>query len=589
MLWMAGVVALLTARAWSGGNAPDERPTPSSILAELEETRDWDEARARIDALFDHHLVTLATSDREAWIDAASARRTIHLIGATSPAQRDEILRWLQDHPDVMRALAFAVRPNADEAEGLGGVLRTLIEHRAPGIAEYPELCAALCVVHDEPMVRRINENSARSAHPVHIFDYFTKHEKRTWFGMRSMPARLQAYVVDTTATIDEMKWASHTYRRCDDIGSLFFEIEYDTEHFRTGEPKLVTQMGWTLPNIAQYGGVCADQAYFATTVGKSLGVPTTYTRGRSGRVGHAWVGVLEASRDRSWWDFNTGRYEAFQGVRGEVLDPQTRAVIPDSYVSLLAGYAMARRADRWYATAMHDAAARLDALRTNEDAIPDVAEPVRSIDAPAQLDLLEAGLRACPALTEAWLRIAELSERGALDSTQKRHWANALHRLCGDAYPDFYFDVLKPMIASVEDPDEQLALWEKAFARFAARKDLAAAVRLEQAAMFESHGDTRNAGRCYQDVIARYANDGPFVLTALTRAENLLKSMGAADRTLALYAQAWSALRRPSEMAPAFARQSNYYRIGIRYARRLAAAGRAREADRIRSRLGIR
>ena len=62
---------------------------------------------------------------------------------------------------------------------------------------------------------------------------------------------------------------------------------------------KKVTAAGWSLPNILQHGGVCADQAYFAVTVGKSIGVPTAYTIGLGGEVGHAWVGFLQARGKR--------------------------------------------------------------------------------------------------------------------------------------------------------------------------------------------------------------------------------------------------------------------------------------------------
>ena len=364
--------------------------------------------------------------------------------------------------------------------------------------------------------------------------------------------------------------------------------IEYDFDHYQSGATKAVTQYGFTLQNIQKYGGVCADQAYFAMTVGKSLGVPTSYTVGRSAVVGHAWVGVLEANRNRSWWDFNSGRYEAYQGVRGQIIDPQTRKTIPDSYVAILAGYGMTQPADRFFSTAMHDAAQRLTSVQRGAVKDPtDVEDAVRQADVKSQLDLIEAGLRSCAALPESWTVVADLAQTGQLTTKQKEHWAAALDRMCGDSCPDFYLDILAPMIATVENTETQLKLWERAFKRFAQRKDLAAAVRLFQAEMFMESDDPAKAARCYEDVVTRFTNDGPFVITALTRAEKLYESRRAGNAILNLYDRAWANLKRPdSEMAASFARQSNWFQIGTRYAHWLDQAGRSADARRIRSRI---
>jgi hypothetical protein len=87
--------------------------------------------------------------------------------------------------------------------------------------------------------------------------------------------------------------------------------------------------------------------------------------------------------------------------------------------------------------------------------------------------------------------------------------------------------------------------------------------------------------------VINRYANAGTFVITALLKAEQMLRAKNDLRRIVMLYEHAWSQIRSPGEMAPEFARQSNYFRVGQMYAQRLEEAGLRSEASRVRTAIG--
>jgi hypothetical protein len=358
-----------------------------------------------------------------------------------------------------------------------------------------------------------------------------------------------------------------------------------------------VTVEGWNLPNILRFGGVCADQAHFAATVGKAIGVPTAYTSGRSSRVSHAWVGFLQSDGRRGWWNFNSGRYRAYQGVRGVVFNPQIRRRIPDSYVSLLADVTHVRELDRQFVAAATDAARRLASLETSGDLfdppMPQIASGEltkrREATLADQLELIEAGLRACAGHVDAWFTVRQLAEHGRLSLKQKRRWAKVLDRLCGERYPDFLFDMLAPMIETVDEVDEQNRFWNRAFKRFGRRHDLAAAVRMRQGEMWLEAGDKNKAGHCYEYVIEHYANAGPFVIDALLKAEKLLRREGDGQRILRLYDKAWSLTEHPGEMAGVFAGQSNWFRVGTLYAMRLEEAGLQSQAANIRAALQVR
>jgi hypothetical protein len=137
-------------------------------------------------------------------------------------------------------------------------------------------------------------------------------------------------------------------------------------------------------------------------------------------------------------------------------------------------------------------------------------------------------------------------------------------------------------MIQTVEDVNEQSRLWDAVFSKVQRRFDLAAEVRFEQGRLWEKAGKLDLAGRCYEDVIERYANAGPFVIDALRQAEKLLKDSRRERMIPDLYAKAWSGTKKPDSRAAQFYRQSNWYRIGVAYAKRLSDANRGRDADEV-------
>ena len=120
----------------------------------------------------------------------------------------------------------------------------------------------------------------------------------------------------------------------------------------------------------------------------------------------------------------------------------------------------------------------------------------------------------------------------------------------------------------SGSDPKEQARLWsEMMFPAFQTRFDLAAAIRMNEAAMWSDHDQLEKAGELYMDVINRYANAGPFVMEAIKGAEKMLIHMEHPERVVALYKTAWGNTKEPQQVAGEIAMQSNWYRVGMMYA----------------------
>ena len=606
-----GILLILSMQAVWAGAAPATKPAGkaplsqwlhgqiTAVLDQLQRDDDFPAAQRKLLQLFDRVITSGPVKQTDAFRESAFALRLVTQLQPINRSTRSDLLKLLRASPALAGTLAFLIGPESKSVD-VYALLDRLHQQRGPMIEQYATLTAAVCVVHDRPLQRRINENLARAADPLAIFDYFSRNEGRMFFRIKPVPAELLIYVVDSTASIDEMQWALQRYGGDPKVGSRFFDVKYDYDHLRRGTPKRLTEEGFNLPNILQFGGVCADQAYFASMVGKSIGVPTAIASASAGEMGHSWVGFFQSGGTQGWWNFDIGRYAAYRGIRGMVLDPQTRQHIPDSYVSILAELQVRPPDARHAAAALADAAVRLMELEKigthptpidNSDISPaSLLSKSRAADIVGELELLEAAVRLSPGDRRPWFLVHDLAKAGKLSLDQKRRWAGALEQICGTKYPDFTVAVLTPMIQTVDDIGEQEKLWNEAFHRFSGRADLAAAIRMSQAAMWESHGQTDRAGMCYMDVIERFANAGPFVIDALHKAEAALVKSGRGQRVVMLYEQTWNRIKPPRDtIYGAFVTQSNWYRVGTMLAAKLEASGAAQPAAALREELSRR
>ena len=601
--------------------AADEKPVKpidivdqriNAIFDQVQSTGHFNQAYNQTGMLFDQVIAYLPPEKNvEAYADAAYAHRLMRLLALSDNPNRQAMLEWLRKHKDLARTLAFCFDARGDNATNALDLLQRLIDtHGEEQVTRYHQLAAAIVLVHDLPegesFSRRINENRPESDDPVKLFDYYVTYGKHMNFGVEKMPTELLIYVVDTTASINEMQWALKKYRGDRAVGRRFFDIRYDYDHLR-GKPKEVTVNGFNLQNIRAHGGVCADQAYFAMTVGKSIGVPTVYTVASSADSAHAWVGYLQSRGRQVWWNFNEGRYNDYQQVRGLVINPQTMQTISDSKVSLLAEMFGSTMTQRQQAAALTDAAMRVAYLReqpnpdwppkplietTTDESADDAASAkpkFQPLDVATQFALVSAAQKQFIGHADAWLLAAHMGREGELSLDQKRRYADYAVREFGRNYPDFMVLVASGLISGIENPAEQSKVWDKLFAIVKAnRKDLAAEIRTRQAKLWEEAGDFRKAGICYHNIVENFANDGPFAVEAAGKVEEMLISLGKDDKVLQLYRDTWNRIKRPkfhAGFASHFYR-SNWYRIGSTYADLLEQAGNTRQAERVREKL---
>lgn len=515
----------------------------------------------------------------EVLVAPALAARLSRLLLVLEPEPRAVLVEFLANHSAVASEVAWLLTPD-DDLAGVGAVLTRLVEADAENAALLAPLAAALAVVHDKPLERTLNENRATGIDPVAILAHAAAHQRQWRTNPREAPAELLVYVADATGSPAELAWAFSRYKNDPHVGNRFQEINYDTRAFRQEAAKRVTEGGaYSLEAIRELGGVCIDQAYFAASVGKAIGVPTVIVTGRGGEISHAWVGFIESSGRRGVrWNFDEGRYEDYEDVRGTVVNPQTGERIPDGFLVIQALSAGVDADHRRQALALVDAQALL-------------AEPLAHTDEPPppeltarRLDLLRAAITGNTGCLAAWRAVREIASSGAMTLDQKRDWAEAIDRVAGAASPDFAFEMFMPLFDSEADPASRLRLWEWAADRFSARPDLTARSRLAAARALEAMSQPDAALAMYRRTFFDAANNGPFAIDALDESLRLLGSKP--DESRALLEEAWKRLRKPSGTREQFLRQSNWFQVGTRLLASLEAAGNAREAGELRRRL---
>lgn len=566
----------------------------AAIQAEAKESGDFRQAYKDTDELFEQVIGYVSRRELDLYTEVAAMRRLFALLSSTNFT--GDHFEFMLENPKLASTLAFNMVPGKDRVDDVLALLDRLREaHGDDKVAKYHQLTAALMLVHDrhesQPFKRRVNENYATSVSAVELFDYYTKHEKYMMFGIKNVPTELLIYVVDTTASIEDMKWAIKNFRGNRTIGKVFHKVPYDYDALK-GKTKDVTVKGLTLPNILKYGGVCADQAYFAASCGKALGIPTVICSAASATSSHAWVGYLQARGRKAWWNFDEGRYQEYQGIRGNIRHPQSDDSISDSRVGLLAEMIGSSMKDRQRAAALTDAARVIDQYVTAGEPF----EPMPLVEAdtskpePAALEttlrLLKLSNREFEGYAPAWLMFSELGSRGDLSMAQKGQIADVVIKHFGRKYPDFMMLVVSGLIEGIESPEQRDDLWDKLFKIVQrSRKDIAADIRMRQGDMWAEAGDLRRAGKAYYDIIEKYPNDGPFVVRAVQRVEEMLYELNNQQNIETMYEMVWPKLEEPKG-ASDMVTHSNWFRVGSMYVAYLRNLDKTRKADKIEEEL---
>lgn len=487
--------------------------------------------QADLDSAIQTELEKGDALNRAALVRLATYRQFAEYFGriAEPSDAQSQTLAWLIEQETLLSTLMMAVSA-ADAPDPVLEVLSRLRTDEPKYAAGYPELVTALCVVWDErdqpsdqdPTVIVPEPMLARA---VYLLRYYVRAGDRLQFDVRSMPYELSVFVIDARASEGEMLWAAQRYLRHGAVGRTYFDVTYDSA-FLAGMPKRIEGMAYTLPNLLQAGGICSDQAYFASEVAKAVGVPSVECDGAAGIGGgfHAWVGYLQAVGKDVRWNFREGRYREHDYWWGHVVHPQTQERIFDAEVALT----------------MESASLSWDRRMTS-------AALTRSVDLaqPSEaMRLLATAIELNPGNRTAWLALAEMGAQGELNAGQIERVMRVVDRFATRDYPEFAWVVLLKVVSG-RDTAEQVAALDRLVGVFRHRPDLQARTRLVQGDLLAS-SHPRRALECYFNVAENSVELAPVTMMAMERIDGLLRSHGELARLMGAYDAVWKRMPQP-------------------------------------------
>lgn len=555
----------------------------------------YEEARTDLRLLCDRLAATAVEAELGALAKADAPHRVLKDLQEVEPAEMGEVFAAYRKRPAPFEILAYLLRCERDDRVPAYRTLEELSRTESVIVDRFPDLAAAVAAVHEKPLERARNSRTAKGPAARDVLKYFAGMRGGQQVSMSGTPAEVLVYVVDVAAGLEELEWARRQYAgRCPDLGVAYDQVTYDDDQFkRDAIPRLGVSKTYTLADIKRLGGVCVDQAHYATHVGKAFGVPTAYVRGRGVDVGHAWVGYLRMAGRRTAWDFSEGRYEDYENQRGECQCPVSNRWVPDGRVALVAESARGDVADRRAAAALVSAVERWSVKEPPGEQLEPVPgvrslEKTRPTDAAGRLALLRMAVELCPFDAESWEAMTRLAGRGQMTVAQLDEWCGALLRLTRERSPDFAFDTLAAVVKSEKDPRRRAAMWDWAAREFRARPDLATVSRLEQASMLQTAGDLAAAWAVYDGVATTMINESPQAPEAVVAMLQMLDASGKrGGAAVPLLERIWKLAKRPGSMSTSMRAGSAYHRVGRMLVQEYERSGMAGKARQTRTLMG--
>lgn len=367
-------------------------------------------------------------------------------------------------------------------------------------------------------------------ADAVANFQYFLEAEQFMQGRGQFLPWEFLLHMINHKTPRDEREWSLANYlTRRVMFGKIYSDVPYDDEMLRTqSQVCRLADKAYILPNILQFGGVCAMQADFAARVGKSIGVPAEYVRGESiyGDL-HAWVLWVElTSVTKGSIGFRIeshGRYRGDKYYVGTLTDPQTGQQMTDRQLEL-----------RLHTVGVNTAAKRHADLVMRS--YPALREELQ-LDIAGQLAFLEQVIKLCPWNVSAWTWLASISKSEELDAKQQKQMLAVLSGLFDSfaVFPDFTWTLFDDLIAFEKVPQKRNQLYARLLTLYvsAQRPDLACEARLKLTDHLVNDEKSLDAINGLAATIMAFPDEGRYVPRMLDRLEQLCVGVKGADEEL--------------------------------------------------------
>jgi hypothetical protein len=287
----------------------------------------------------------------DGWIRAVVAAGANYegVAGRFEPTQKPiglgmspELQAWVLGNEDFSEEFFSNVK-SVDQLPNVFGILEGLYRRDPVKFARYSSLALALAVVYDvvPPPYWPHGQVSADSLprklpNPALPYERLIAEDRagRTYLPLTRMHVDELKYVVDASAPGPELTWSEENVPYAlDQFEQAYFMVKYRTDRATSYSGMIWSGTPYTLQAILDRGGICVDQAYFASEAGKARGVPTLLFTGGGQDGRHAWFGFLDSEHH---WHLDAGRYAEQRLVTGVAFDPQTWTRVSDHELQFL-------------------------------------------------------------------------------------------------------------------------------------------------------------------------------------------------------------------------------------------------------------
>jgi hypothetical protein len=253
-----------------------------------------------------------------------------------------ELQAWVLSNRAFSREFFSLIKP-VDHLPTVLAILEGLHRRGMDKFEKYSSLALAIAVVYDVapppywPHAQVTLESLPRRLpNPSEPYERLIREDMagRTYFRISQLPADELKFVVDSAAPASELAWAeTYVPYTLEQFARTYDMVGYRMDRMSSGR-MVWGGIPYTLQAVRSQGGICVDQAYFATEAGKARGVPTLLFTGRGHDGRHAWFGYLDGQHQ---WQLDAGRYADQRLVTGSAYDPQTWMEISDQELQFLA------------------------------------------------------------------------------------------------------------------------------------------------------------------------------------------------------------------------------------------------------------
>lgn len=454
-----------------------------------------------------------------------------------------EFKKWFDEHVDFKEEFLIAVAPEDDMAAAWKILQRIHQKHPAK-IGDYGQLAIAVALTWDnEGNIDHYTDHQQRthSKMPggllgaIENFEYYVNAAPVMQGRAQFLPWEFLVYLVNQKTPQAEREWAVANYvSRRTMFGKCYADVPYDHEMLET-ESKICKLAGkdYSLPNIRQFGGVCAMQADFAARVGKSIGVPAEYVGGESnGGELHAWVmwvEVKQATRNSISFTLEShGRYRGDKYYVGTLRDPQTGRGTTDRELELRL------QAVGLSPTAFHQAKLVMSAYPQLRDKLQ--LKPTQEIA------FLNEIIDLCPGNEAAWTQVAALAREGRIGTDSNRQMTAMFDKFFRTFanFPDFTLKVFDDLVQYQKNPKQRNKYYVQLVQMYevAGRADLACEARLRLCDYLLEDGNTKDVIDGLAVTIKKFPDEGRYVPKLLDKLEQVCSQIKGADQQVLRFYQ---------------------------------------------------